>query len=74
MLHASGTLPGSVCVEHATRIFEVGSLAMLSGLSARRQAPSLVLYLDGQWGRFPVLPKNSQETSSPRATEKGRKP
>ncbi|MQG92795.1 hypothetical protein F6X59_08790 [Pseudomonas sp. MN1F] len=64
----------SFAVGHATRISEVGSLVLLSGLPRSSQAPNLVLYLDGQWGRFPVLPKNSQETSSPRATEKGRKP
>ncbi len=60
----------SIAVGHATRICEVGSLVLLSGLPLSSQAPNLVLYLDGQWGRFPVLPKNSQETSSPRATEK----
>ncbi|AXQ49774.1 hypothetical protein CQW31_18240 [Pseudomonas sp. 382] len=60
----------SIVVGHATRISEVGSLVLLSGLPRSSQAPNLVLYLDGQRGRFPVLPKNSQETSSPRATEK----
>ncbi|QCI10673.1 hypothetical protein E6B08_04290 [Pseudomonas putida] len=67
MLQASPALLCSAGVGHATRISEVGSLAVLSGFSAWRQAPSLVLYLDGQWGRFPVLPKNSQETSSPKS-------
>ncbi|ORL51438.1 hypothetical protein B7H18_09505 [Pseudomonas putida] len=67
-------LPGSVVYGHAMRISEVGSLVKWSGFPLFSQAPSLVLYLDGQWGRFPVLPTNSQETSSPRATEKGRKP
>ncbi len=57
----------SIVVEHATRIYEVGSLDLLSGLPLGSQAPNLVLYLDGQWGRFPVLPKNSQETSSPKS-------
>ncbi|AMM03040.1 protein of unknown function [Pseudomonas putida KT2440] len=64
---ASAGLFCSAAVGHFTRISEVGSLAMLSGFSAWCQAPSLVLYLDGQWGRFPVLPKNSQETSSPKS-------
>ncbi|ABZ00595.1 MULTISPECIES: hypothetical protein [Pseudomonas] len=49
------------------RISEVGSLVKLSGFPLFSQAPNLVLYLDGQWGRFPVLPKNSQETSSPKS-------
>ncbi|TDJ75194.1 hypothetical protein E2H86_18650 [Pseudomonas putida] len=67
MSQASQARFRSAWVGHATRISEVGSLAVLSGFSAWRQAPSLVLYLDGQRGRFPVLPKNSQETSSPKS-------
>jgi hypothetical protein len=65
--HALATLPGSVVYEHVMRISEVGSLVKLSGFPLFSQAPNLVLYLDGQWGRFPVLPKNSQETSSPKS-------
>ncbi|QKL03810.1 hypothetical protein GEV39_21660 [Pseudomonas sp. NY5710] len=67
MSQASALLFRSRVVGHATRISEVGSLVELSGLPRSGQAPSLVLYLDGQWGRFPVLPKNSQETSSPKS-------
>ncbi|ATP46857.1 hypothetical protein CR511_23540 [Pseudomonas putida] len=65
--HALATLPGSVVFGRAMRISEAGSLVTLCGFPRFGQAPSLVLYLDGQWGRFPVLPKNSQETSSPKS-------
>ncbi|NIF19747.1 hypothetical protein F3J43_22385 [Pantoea sp. Cy-639] len=67
-------LPDRAGVQRATRIFEAGSLVLLSGSSAWRPGSGLVLYLDGRWSRFSFPPKNSQEQVPPRATEKGRKP
>ncbi|TKJ63406.1 hypothetical protein PviCFBP13515_14755 [Pseudomonas viridiflava] len=58
-----------------TTLLEVGCLSRIIGFTRWfGQAPSLKFYLDCGRGRFPTLPKNSQETSSPRATKKGRKP